>query len=174
MVFTESTTAFTEREKTDLCKALIEILEKADNLAPIDAGICTFFMNGPNQDFEAVPYSRFRSDSDAMRGIRTSKQTKPVSDKMNKKNERPVAVESGSFEAYFSNYRDNSITDFEAQFAQENNYDKAKAWYFAIPFPSGMNAQGVFFPFIQSARHYDALSLKISQICEDMKNYFDK
>lgn len=173
MIFTANASAFVNsNEPVQLCQSLVQIIENVDDSVQIDACISTFFIREGNNDFQAVPYSTQRDDSQAMNNIRNA--TKPISDAMKALGKLPVDVQFGAFTAYFSANAAQPIAQDELDFARENGFSKEKAWYLAIPFPSGDNPSGVFFLFIRNEQDLRFICRNLDQIEADIKNLFNK
>lgn len=104
--------------------------------------------------------------------IRTSKADKPISAKM--QNKSPMKIEEGTFRDYFTENIANPITWDEKIFVVEDGYTVEDSRYFAIPFPSGVDAQGVFFLFAHNEDEYLTLNKGLQQILICIEEYFIK
>ena len=171
MIFTESTPALSTTENLALGKAFIEIVAGCALVNP-DACITTYFPTASGQSIEAIPYSRHRETSEAMQGISAATGPMPESDKL--KDQSPIKVKEGTFQEYFDENGAISITKHEGAFVVENNYSITTSRYFAIPFPSGADARGVFFLFAHDETEFLALSGALDKITEGIKNHFNK
>ena len=171
MAFTNKVSVLTEIDKTAFCEAFIQIVADCTSVYP-DAGICTFFLTKSGEITESVPYSCHRSDSGAIQHIRTSKADKPISAKMQNKSQ--MKIDEGTFQDYFTENVANPITWDEKIFVEEAGYSLEGSGYFAIPFPSGVDAQGIFFLFNHNKDEYLILKTGLNEICIHIENYFTK
>lgn len=139
--------------------------------------ICTFFPDDPDQYIVSVPYSNVPvKDPTIMDRIRQSDDPKPVSKAMKTqaRNTPPMQVKEGSFQDYVDQNPGNKLVEDEMGFTEDIGYVTVNSHFMAIPFPSGDNAQGVFFLFLHSPDELKMAQKFQDKIVEKIKQRFDQ
>lgn len=171
MAFTDKAPALTKSDKVAVCSTLIEIVAENTPVHP-DACICTFFPIEPGQSVESIPYSCKRGDSEAMRRIRKHRDAMPVTDKMIQTG-IPMNILQGTFQDYFKANEDNLVVSEEKIFVVKEGFTIAKSQYLAIPFPSGMAPQGIFFLFAHHTAELSILEEHLDTIVNCIETQFN-